>query len=255
MLIAAIIAAVVVVGGVVTWLALRNSGVPDVKGQTLDEANAAMAKAKVRVLQPTLTRLGSAADADKVVDQSVPAGTKVDKNTSVLLTVGAEVVPVPNIVGKSLADAQQALAAAQLSLGTASNVPNESYGPGIVWQQSPSENITAQSNSAVNVVVTPQTVTVPVLTGISLNDVITRVAGAQLVLSGYSGNDTTSNTTGQSIPSNTQVAIGTAITVTFPSTVNCGSKTGGCLVSGMALNSVVNRKIVALGPRAVAAPK
>jgi beta-lactam-binding protein with PASTA domain len=251
-LIAAVIAIVVVVGGVLMWLLLGGSGVPDLKGKSLEDATAALAKAKVRLQQPVLTRLGAPGDADKVVDQSVPAGTKVGKDTAITLTVGAQVVTVPNIVGKTLADAQQTLAAAQLSLGTASNVPNPSYGPGVVWQQSPNEKISAQSNSAVNVVVTPQTVTVPVLTGVGLNDVITRVAGAQLVLAGYSGNDTSSNTTGQSIDANTQVPIGTQITVTFPSTVNCPPR--GCFVTGMALHSVVNQKFAAIGPRAVSAP-
>jgi hypothetical protein len=120
MLIVAIIAAVVVIGGVVTWLALRNSGGSDVKGKTRRPRT-----------------------------------------------------------------------------------------PGV--SESAAERAHSLSSSP----------------GISLNDVISGVAGAQLVLSGYSGNDTTSNTTDQSIPWNTQVAIGTPITATFPSTVNCGAKMAG----------------------------
>jgi serine/threonine-protein kinase len=166
-----------------------------------------------------------------VLEQSLPEGTKIAVDTTVALTVGAELVQVPNIIGQSVADAQKTLATAHLSLGKATNAPNGNFSAGVVWKQSPDVNLSVKTNSAVDVNVTPQTVAVPALTGIGLSDVIGRVQGAQLTLSGFSGNLTGSPTIAQSIPPGTPVPIGTAVTVTFPSTNVCVIA-GRCIYTG-----------------------
>jgi beta-lactam-binding protein with PASTA domain len=232
-LIAAIIAAVVVVGGVTTWLVLRNSGggMPNVVGMNISDATTALTRVNVRIQQPIVTRVAGASDSDKVLAQSVLAGTKIAANTSVSLTVGAELVSVPNIIGQSVTDAQRALASAHLSLGRVTNASNSNFASGVIWRQSPDVNLSVQTNSAIDITVTPQTVAVPVLTGIAINDAISRIQSAQLTLAGYSGNLTSSTTIGQSIPAGTAVPIGTAVSLTFPSTFACPTP-GACYYSG-----------------------
>jgi beta-lactam-binding protein with PASTA domain len=222
-LIAAIIAIVVVVGGVLGWLVMRKSGggMPNVVGMNITDATAALTKVNVRIQQPITTKVQAASDADKVLEQSVAPGTKIAPDASIALTVGAELVQVPNIIGQSVADAQKKLSDAHLSLGKATNQPNSNFGIGVIWKQSPDANLNVQTNSAIDVMVTPQTVAVPVLTGISLSDAIARIQSAQLTLGGFFGNQPASNTTGQSIAPGTQVPIGTALNLTFPATFTC----------------------------------
>jgi beta-lactam-binding protein with PASTA domain len=222
-LIAAVIAIVVVVGGVMAWLIARKSGggVPNVVGMNIADATAALTKANVRIQQPITTTVGAASDADKVLTQSVDPGTKIAADTTIALTVGAEMVQVPNLIGQSVADAQKKLSDAHLGMGKVTNEPNPNFGSGVIWKQSPDVNLTAQTNSAVDVSVTPQMVAVPVLTGINLNEVKNRIYG-QLTLNGWTGDQwQNGNTIAQSIAAGTNVPIGTAVTVTFPSTFAC----------------------------------
>lgn len=244
-LLVAILVAVLVIGGITTWLLLRPSGggMPNVVGMNIKDATAALTDAKVRIEQPIATKVGSASDSDNVLDQSVAPGTKIAADTSVKLTVGAELVPVPGIIGLSVADAQKKLSSASLTLGKVTNAPNSNFGSGVIWKQSPDANLTGQTNSAVDVTVTPMTVSVPELTGISISDAISRIQGAQLTLSGYSGNLTSSNTIAQSIPAGTPVPIGTAVTLSFPSSFVCPTPRG-CFYSGATARY--------LAPRAVA---
>jgi len=223
-LIAAVIAIVVVVGGVMTWLIVRKSGggVPNVVGMNITDATKALTDAKVRIQQPITTKVQAPSDADKVLAQSVEPGTKIAPDTSIALTVGAELVTVPNIIGQSVADAQKTLSAAHLSLGKVSNAANANFAAGVIFKQSPDVNLSVQTNSAVDVMSTPQTVVVPVLTGISIADAVGRIQSAQLTLAGFSGNLTSANTIAQSIAPGTQVAIGTPVNLTFPSTIFCG---------------------------------
>jgi beta-lactam-binding protein with PASTA domain len=222
-LIAAIIAAVVIVAGVTTWLILRKpgGGIPNVVGMSISDATTALTKVNVRIQQPIVTQVGSSSDADRVLAQSVPPHTAIGQNASISLTVGAELVTVPNIIGLSVANAQTTLSNARLSLGKVTNAANSNFSSGVIWKQSPDVNLSVQTNSTVDVTATPQTVAVPVLTGLAIADVIARIQSAQLTLSGYSGNLTTSNTIAQSIAPGTAVPIGTPLTVTFPSTVPC----------------------------------
>lgn len=232
-LIAAIIAIVLVVGGGMIWLIARKSGggVPNVVGMNITDATAALTKANVRIQQPITTKVQAVSDADVVLDQSVAPGTKIAADTSIALTVGAELVSVPNIIGQSVADAQKTLTKAHLSIGKVANAANGNFASGVIWKQSPDVNLSVQTNSAVDVTATPQTVAVPVLTGVSITDAIARIQGAQLTLAGYSGNLTSSATIGQSIAAGTAVPIGTPVTLTFPSTIACPNP-GACYYTG-----------------------
>jgi beta-lactam-binding protein with PASTA domain len=222
-LIAAVVAIVLVVGGVVGWLIMRKhgSGMPNVVGMNITDATAALTKVNVRIQQPITTKVQAASDADKVLEQSVAPGTKIAPDSSIALTVGAQLVQVPNILGLSVADGQKKLSDAHLSLGKATNAANGNFGSGVIWKQSPDANLSVQTNSAIDVMVTPQMVSVPVLTGISISDAIARIQAAQLTLAGYSGNLTSSATIAQSIAPGTPVPIGTGLNLTFPSNFQC----------------------------------
>lgn len=85
--------------------------VPDVVGNTWSDAEATMHSAGLAVRY-------TGDPAGKVVSQDVAAGTKVDKNTLVTLTLSTptEQVEVPNLIGMSVTSAENATDAVNLAL-------------------------------------------------------------------------------------------------------------------------------------------
>jgi YD repeat-containing protein len=84
------------------------------------------------------------------------------------ITAIPSLVPVPNLIGLMQADAQAALTAAGLVLGTVTLISSESVPAGEVMSQNPTAGTNAAGGSAVNVAVSsgPPPVTVPDVTGL-----------------------------------------------------------------------------------------
>jgi len=241
-LIAVIAVVVLMAAGVGIWLAVQKPKMPDFHGVDIATATKQLTDLNVRIDQPITIQVGKPEDADKITNQSIPPGTPIDKkakDNSIKLTVGAELVQPPSLIGKTIADARKALGD-KLSLGKVANVPNPSFGPGIIWAQSVDVHQNVPSNSAIDVSVTPAQCPVPVLTGIPMAEVLNRVQNC-VTLAGFSGNQTQLNTLTQSIPANTPVAIGTPVTVTFPATIAC-QPPARCFYTGPTARLMVERR-------------
>ncbi|MEU6547298.1 Stk1 family PASTA domain-containing Ser/Thr kinase [Streptomyces sp. NPDC046859] len=94
--------------------AQEKSTVPDVVGRTCDEAKAQM-QASDLTGNCTEVDTQDPSQVGKVISTSPPAGSKVDKNSTVTIQIGkqaAQKAQVPNVVGQTVGQAKQTLQAA-----------------------------------------------------------------------------------------------------------------------------------------------
>ena len=188
--------------------------VPSVAGMSFDDAKAELAKYNLGIRQAG-TVSSDTVDKDLVVSQQPEANETVEKNSTIEVTLssGKGSIDVPNVVGKSEADAVAAL-------GTTFNC-NKSYAynsdvqEGYVISQSPESGTQGKEGDTVTLVIS-QLVTVPDVTTTYKSE-----EQAKALLSDFNVNVTTkySQTAegiviGQSIDARKQVAKGTSITIT-----------------------------------------
>ncbi len=181
------LAALVVLSGVIYLIMGYTTGdteVPDVTGKTVVEAEAILVKSNLGF---DLSEDYSATIAQgSVIKQDPTAGSKVKAGRKIHLTVskGAEPGVVPDLKGKTLAEATQLLAAAKLQVGTVT-VKYEAGAPqDTVIAQSLSPKSKAGEGSKVDLVMNisgSQTV-VPSLEGLSLSDAQSKLGDMGLVL-------------------------------------------------------------------------
>ena len=89
----------------------------------------------------------------KVVEQAPAAGSKVDKGSEVVLTLGAAMrSEVPNVVGRDLAEAQQILSSRGLQAGTVSTTDTQDAPAGHVVRQIPAAGASVQRGQGVDLV-------------------------------------------------------------------------------------------------------
>lgn len=191
--------------------------VPSVAGMSFDDAKAELAKYNLGIRQAG-TVSSDTVDKDLVVSQQPEANETVEKNSTIEVTLssGKGSIDVPNVVGKSEADAVAAL-------GTTFNC-NKSYAynsdvqEGYVISQSPESGTQGKEGDTVTLVISQgeELVTVPDVTTTYKSE-----EQAKALLSDFNVNVTTkySQTAegiviGQSIDAWKQVAKGTSITIT-----------------------------------------
>jgi serine/threonine-protein kinase len=90
--------------------------VPQLQGQTADEAAATLHDKNLTVAQPLVRKASSDADKGKVIDQNPSYGVPVPQGTAVTLTIGEGVqqVSVPNVRGMDAQRAQQEIVDSEL---------------------------------------------------------------------------------------------------------------------------------------------
>lgn len=191
--------------------------VPSVAGMSFDDAKAELAKYNLGIHQAG-TVSSDTVDKDLVVSQQPEANETVEKNSTIEVTLssGKGSIDIPNVVGKSEADAVAAL-------GTTFNC-NKSYAynsdvqEGYVISQSPESGTQGKEGDTVTLVISQgeELVTVPDVTTTYKSE-----EQAKALLSDFNVNVTTkySQTAegiviGQSIDVGKQVAKGTSITIT-----------------------------------------
>ena len=191
--------------------------VPSVAGMSFDDAKAELAKYNLGIRQAG-TVSSDTVDKDLVVSQQPEANETVEKNSTIEVTLssGKGSIDIPNVVGKSEADAVAAL-------GTTFNcnksyVYNSDVQEGYVISQSPESGTQGKEGDTVTLVISQgeELVTVPDVTTTYKSE-----EQAKALLSDFNVNVTTkySQTAegiviGQSIDSGKQVAKGTSITIT-----------------------------------------
>ncbi len=157
--------------------------VPDVTGQTQDQATATLQGAGLVV--GGIEQVADAGfAAGTVTAQDPAAGAGADEGSGVKLTVssGPGTVEVPNVMGLDVEEARQALAGAGLSSET-----EEEYDlrapAGQVMGQLPAPGEQAEPGSSVGLLVSkgvPTETTVPKVTGLSEEQATQKLAGAGL---------------------------------------------------------------------------
>ena len=133
---------------------LGQVSVPNVVGLAQAAAEAAITAAALIV--GTITKANSATvAAGNVISQTPVAGASAQLGSAINLTVslGPPQITVPNVVGQPQAQAQTALLAADLTVGTITKAHSTTVAVGNVISQTPAAGATAPSGSPVNLVI------------------------------------------------------------------------------------------------------
>jgi serine/threonine-protein kinase len=176
-----------VVGGVA--FALLASGgdkkqvtVPDVAGQPVAQAQAALTNAKFEVQLQTVT--DAAVDRGLAIGTDPTGGTSADQGSTVVLRVsgGPGESTVPDVTGKTEDQATTALTRAGFQVDTKTEA-SPSVAKGLVISQDPAGAATAEKGSTVTITVSSGTgqVTVPDVSGQSQSSAEQAIRNAGLV--------------------------------------------------------------------------
>lgn len=139
---------------VVLAKALASVKVPGLAGLPLAEA-----KLRIEMAKLSLGKVGEDTHADvkagSVISQLPAEGGEVKVGSAVDLVVskGASMVPVPSVIGRSLARAKEELQKAGFTVGNLRSRSDEDHTDGLILEQSPAANQPAAKGSAVDLVV------------------------------------------------------------------------------------------------------
>jgi len=185
----AVAALVLVVGGIVAWLVLRNTvEVPKITGKTLTQASSILAQSNLKVGNVTSVLAGNTS-VDNVLSQTPAAGQKVAANSTVDVGVGVAIVVVPPVKGKAYNDAVNALHSALLDLGNVSNINSPGVTtPTLVLDSNPEAGNSLKSHSTVDLVIQEANVPVPNVIGQTFQAAVASLAKANLKQGAITGN-------------------------------------------------------------------
>ncbi len=198
--------------------------VPDVKGMTESQAKTALNK--VNLGYKAVYKSSSTVAAGKIISQDIDPDTSVDKNTTITVTVssGEETkasVTIPDVTGMAEADATSVLQSSGFSVN-----PDYDYSDtveaGVVINQSPSANISAEEGTTVTIIVSRgkevRNVTVPNVVGLDESTARQILESNELSVNvNYvtsASNVAYGNVISQSYSSGATVQSGSAITIT-----------------------------------------
>ncbi|MFC6596701.1 Stk1 family PASTA domain-containing Ser/Thr kinase [Kitasatospora paranensis] len=188
--------------------------IPEVSGQSVDSATAQLQQAGFTV--ETQTKNDDTVDQNKVISYSptgkAPAGSKI----TLVVSGGTGKFPVPNVIGKTKADASQAITDAGLQVSIKTTVVTDPAQVDVVQSQSPTDG-QLKKNGTVTITVgkLADKVFVPVLQGKTYKEafaMLTQRGLAPLVISGPQ--DDTAIVVTSDPPSGTPVDAGTTIRLT-----------------------------------------
>jgi serine/threonine protein kinase len=166
----------------VQHLADNAAKVPTVAGLTVNEATTRLSDVS---LKPTFVDEPSATVSDgKVIDTNPSAGVIANKGDSITVYVssGPRAIPVPDVTGQSVTDAENAIKAAGLSPGKITQQNSPTVPANVVLSTSPAKATTAHQGDTVNFVVSNGQVTLPDLTGMSVQQATATLQNPQLGL-------------------------------------------------------------------------
>lgn len=253
----------VVIGlGVGLWLALKpkpttvttptpattttaaNSGltVPDLHGKTLSEADDILKRVDLVLDQNNVQTVESKPeDSDKVIAQTPAALQNAPKGTPIQVTVGAQMVAVPPLIGVPYSQALGMLAEKKLVVAQPTVTANSSYTSAIVWGQTPPAQQVVKSGTTVNLTVTPQMVPVPNVIGQTLGNAINILNRGNLTVTPSFSGDSTRPVISQSPPGGASVPIGSPVTLAFPFIACWGGL--NCIRTGIVAQTYINQQV------------
>ncbi|OMH33278.1 hypothetical protein BGP79_06775 [Tersicoccus sp. Bi-70] len=178
---------VVLVAGLLAWFFGYGPGVavavPDVRARTLAAAEQSLADlglaGTVRRVNDEAAATGTVIDTDPAADTSIRRYQPV----TLFVSAGPTLHAVPGVVGRTVAEAREAITGARLGVGTVSGAWSETVASGRVISQSPTPDTQRRAGSGVDLVVSRgrQPVDVPDLTGSTEQQARQRLTDAGLV--------------------------------------------------------------------------
>ena len=155
-----------------------NISVVDVTGQTFEDGAAKLTELGLSVLEKGVP--SDTVPADTIISTDPPAGASVPKNTEITVTysTGAAEVAIPSLLGKSEQEAEDALIAVGLVLGTITQSTSPTAPLGKVIQSSPETGTYTASGSTVDLIISNGKVEVPDVTSMNVNQASTQLTGA-----------------------------------------------------------------------------
>jgi serine/threonine-protein kinase len=155
-----------------------NISVVDVTGQTFEDGAATLTELGLSVLEKGVP--SDTVPADTIISTDPPAGASVPKNTEITVTysTGAAEVAIPSLLGKSEQEAEDALIAVGLVLGTITQSTSPTAPLGKVIQSSPETGTYTASGSTVDLIISNGKVEVPDVTSMNVNQASTQLTGA-----------------------------------------------------------------------------
>ena len=199
---------------------VKTTDVPDVVGMDEDKAKKALDDKELVV--DTDYKFDSSVESGKVISTDPVAGTEVDEGTKIKMYVskGAETTKVPNVKGKTSAQAQQEMANAGLYVSITEEY-NNNVDAGYVISQSEAGGTKVEKGSTISIVVSlgkeVVTTTVPDVRGDTKSSAESRIRAAGLVVSVTEQYDSTvpaGQVISQSLAGGTSVEEGTTVTIT-----------------------------------------
>ena len=182
--------------------------VPNLLGSRFSVAQSLVQAAKLVLSQPATT-IGTVATQQPVADTVVAAGS-----TITITMTGIVLVPVPDLIGRTTADARAALSTVGLRLRNGGGDPSRR-----VKAQNPKPGVNVAAGSPVSVTLQPLDVVlvpVPDLRGMTTDRARAALGKAHLVLADSPVNaDNNAHVVGQSPVPGARVAPGTTVTVSL----------------------------------------
>jgi len=161
----------------------ENTQVPNVIGMTQSQATSTITGASLTVGAITMEN-SATVPRGNVISQSPVSGTTVQENTPVrlVLSSGPMARSVPNLIGATRAEAEDALESAGLTIGTVTMQFSDTIPPGEIISQSPEVGASAATGGTVTLVISlGPVVTVPNIVGQSTASAIDVLTNAGLV--------------------------------------------------------------------------
>ena len=203
--------------------------VPDLTGMTVEQAEAALANAKLKGKAGD-SEASDSVDVGKVCRQNVEAGTnaKAGDTVTYYLSSGPESVVVPNVVGDSESSARSTLEGKGFTVkSTTEN--SDSVASGTVIRTSPGNGETAAKGATVTIVVSAgpadKRIDVPYVVGESYSEAKYDLVNAGFNVTLASGSSASGTVTYQSVTSKAEK--GTTITLTTSGGSSSGSGNSG----------------------------
>lgn len=135
----AVVAAIVLITAIIMMFSNGGAVVPDVINKTKEEATSALEAANLKL--GTVTEVASdAVEAGRVISTDKVAGTKVEKDTKINLTISkGKIVKMPGLVGRQQAEAETALTSQNIQYELKKGLPTNGEADGTVIAQSIAE--------------------------------------------------------------------------------------------------------------------
>ncbi|WP_338752003.1 Stk1 family PASTA domain-containing Ser/Thr kinase [Janibacter alittae] len=187
-LLAALLVLLLLVGGAGYWYVTTGPGgsvlVPDVAGQTRDEASTTLAEHDLELTEQTA--FSEEVAAGSAITSNPPPETELTKgeDVTVVFSKGPERYEVPELAGTTPEEAKAALAERNLALGDATKQWHESVAAGEIISTAPTAGTELKRDEQVAVVVSkgPEPITVPSVKGQSADAAASAIEAAGLAV-------------------------------------------------------------------------